>query len=106
MSVVLATGAAAFAMAATAAVSVLADERMAAVEGGYRQPLRMGKHSVRAEGTEVVEACMAVPFPDACVVREVPREELPLMKAAESIKRWVPKVRPLHEAVEVPENFV
>jgi hypothetical protein len=108
MSVMLATSAAALAMAATAAVSVLGDEQWSAGEGVCLARPRMGMRAVRAAESQAVEGRAAEPFPDACVVREIPREEAPLLDAGESIRRWRPAVRlrPLHEAVEVPENFV
>src|SRR6185295_7608254 len=94
-AVMLATLAAAVAMLITAAVSVLASDRVAAAADLYgRRPSHWGK---RCEP--------AVAFPDACVVRQAATIDVPRLQAAPAV--WLlaptPKFRPLHEAVEVPE---
>jgi hypothetical protein len=96
-AVMLATLAAAVAMLVTAAVSVLASDRVAAAADLYGPRHYGGKRCERA-----------VEFPDACVVRQASTIEGPMLQAAPAV--WLltptPKFRPLNDAVEVPEDFI
>lgn len=97
-AVMLATLAAAAAMLTTAAVSVLASDRVAAAADLYgRRPPHWGK---RCEP--------AAAFPDACVVRRAATIDVPLLQATPTVWQWAPspRIRPLHEAIEVPEDFI
>lgn len=106
-AVVLATGCAACAMVATAAVSVLADEQI--IEESHdcsfaaRARRGGGMRAVRAADAEAVEP---VPFPDTCYVREVQHHDSRLLETLGMFREWFPTLRPLHETVELPDNFI
>lgn len=105
-AVALATGTALIAMATTAGVSVLASDEVAAAGDlyGTRTFLQRagGKRAVRVSQVAVV------PAPDAGMVTYVPtftRLANDALGIVQPILSTMP-VRPLHEAEEVPENFI
>lgn len=104
VAVVLATGCASFAMVTTAAVSVLTSDQVAAAEDLYGARIcgRSGKRAVRAVDAQAGP----VPFPDTCSVTYVPSFDTPLLEALQAVRCLLPTVRPLHEAIELPDNFI
>jgi hypothetical protein len=109
VAVVLATGCAACAMVATAAVSVLSDEQLieepddCSFAARARRGGGGGMRAVRAVDAEAVES---VPFPDTCYVREMQHQESRLLESLGTFRQWFPTLRPLHETVELPDNFI
>jgi len=96
-----ATVAAVIAVVATAGLSVLAGEELitpaaSTVSGASRLPARVGKRAILAAQDPFPHESLAVFFPALTVVTE---------RAVESAFQMLP-VRPLHEAIEVPENFI
>lgn len=98
-----ATAAAVIAIVATAGLSVLAGEALTqaeshAVTGDPPPPGRSGKRAILAS---------QAPFPHESLVVFVPTFSALAERAVESSFQLLPRpARPLHEATEVPENFI